>query len=80
MLLLFLVVTASHSPDPYLYIIHQNAVEVIEIRPDSFTKVAPANGADSGRWPEKEWRVGRDPAGYSIKGADTLILLYAGKN
>ncbi|XP_063605169.1 citron rho-interacting kinase-like [Penaeus indicus] len=24
---------------PYLYIIHQNAVEVIEIRPDSFTKV-----------------------------------------
>lgn len=25
--------------NPYLYIIHQNAVEVIEIRPDSFTKV-----------------------------------------
>ncbi|XP_042883993.1 citron rho-interacting kinase-like isoform X1 [Penaeus japonicus] len=25
--------------NPYLYIIHQNAVEVIEIRPDSFTRV-----------------------------------------
>ncbi|XP_045599128.2 citron rho-interacting kinase [Procambarus clarkii] len=32
---------------PYLYILHQNAVEVIEIRPDCFTKVSPDAESDS---------------------------------
>ncbi|KAK8723357.1 hypothetical protein OTU49_011677 [Cherax quadricarinatus] len=33
--------------NPYLYILHQNAVEVIEIRPDCFTKVSSDLESDS---------------------------------
>lgn len=32
---------------PLLYVVHQSAIEVVEIRPDSFTKVSPDSDSDS---------------------------------